>query len=83
MKTTIDRAGRLVIPKPIRELAGLKPGVELKVDYRDGNVVIEPVSKVKLVRKGSFLVATFPGAPKLSFEEINRVIRGVREGRIR
>ena len=27
MKATIDKAGRLVIPKPLRESLGLRPGV--------------------------------------------------------
>ena len=44
MKSTIDRAGRVVIPKAIREAAGLKPGSALTIAYRDGQVVIEPKS---------------------------------------
>ena len=33
MRTTIDRAGRLVIPKPLRDELGLGPGeVELTAD---------------------------------------------------
>ena len=82
MKTTIDRAGRLVIPKEIRELAGYKPGVKLNVEYKDGNVCIEPVCNVKLVRKGSFLVSRVPGAPKMTLEMSNRLIRRFREGRL-
>ena len=82
MKTTIDRAGRLVIPKEIRELAGLKAGVELNIDYKNGAIFIEPVCKVKLVRKGSLLVGTVPGAPKMTLEESNRLIRRLREGRL-
>ena len=35
MRTTIDRAGRVVIPKPLRESAGLRPGTELSVEYRE------------------------------------------------
>ncbi len=42
MKTTIDAAGRLVIPKKIREEAGLKPGTALDVRVRDGVIEIEP-----------------------------------------
>lgn len=80
MKTTIDKAGRIVIPKQIREMAGFGPGVELKVGYEYGNVVIEPVSKVKLVRKGSLLVSRVPGARKMTLEESNRLIRRFRDG---
>ena len=58
MKTSIDAAGRLVIPKEIRRQADLKPGVPLDVRWRDGHVEIEPLPlPVKLVRKGTLLVA--------------------------
>ncbi|MEX0825744.1 MAG: AbrB/MazE/SpoVT family DNA-binding domain-containing protein [Acidimicrobiia bacterium] len=43
MRGTIDKAGRLVIPKPLRDAVGLVPGdVELS---RDGaGIRIEPVA---------------------------------------
>ncbi|MBI4318987.1 MAG: AbrB/MazE/SpoVT family DNA-binding domain-containing protein [Chloroflexi bacterium] len=58
MKTTIDDAGRLVIPKEIRRQAGLRPGVPLEVRWRDGRIELEvsPLP-VKLVREGRLLVA--------------------------
>ncbi len=82
MKTTIDRAGRVVIPKAVREAAGLTPGLELEVRCRDGIVEIEPLcADIKLVRKGSLLVAHAPGAPKLTREMVNELIRDIRERR--
>src|SRR5262249_36564876 len=58
MKTTIDNAGRLVIPKEIRKQAGLKPGMPLEVRVRDGCIEIEPAPiKIQLQRKGRFVVA--------------------------
>ena len=43
MRTTIDKAGRVVIPKPLREQVGLAEGeVELVVD--GAGVRIEPVA---------------------------------------
>jgi len=58
MRTTIDAAGRLVIPREIRREAGLKPGTPLDVRWRDGRIEIEPEPlPVKLVRKGRLLVA--------------------------
>lgn len=58
MKTTIDAAGRMVIPKEIRQEAGLKPGMPLDVRWRDGCIEIEPAPlPVKLVRRGHLLVA--------------------------
>ncbi|MBI4491364.1 MAG: AbrB/MazE/SpoVT family DNA-binding domain-containing protein [Chloroflexi bacterium] len=58
MSTTIDAAGRLVIPKEIRHRAGLRPGMVLDVRWRDGRIEIEPATlPVRLVRKGLLLVA--------------------------
>lgn len=85
MKATIDHAGRVVIPKTIRELAGLHPGQELKVEWRDGRVDLEPVRKeAKLVRRGKrYVLAAPPGTPPLSDEEVQRTLEEVREERIR
>jgi AbrB family looped-hinge helix DNA binding protein len=79
MRTSIDAAGRMVIPKPIREAAGLRPGEALEVTYRDGRIEIEPpAADVKLVRKGKLVIAHLPGAPRLKHEDVNRIIQEVR-----
>ncbi len=58
MKTTMDRAGRLVIPKEIRREAKLAPGVPLEVKWREGHIEIEPApAAVRLQRRGRLLVA--------------------------
>lgn len=58
MKTTIDRAGRLVIPKAIREQAGLVSGQPLDIRWINGHIEIEPAAlPVTLVKKGHLLVA--------------------------
>ena len=58
MRTTIDLAGRLVIPKEIRQEAGLRPGMLLDVRWRAGRIEIEPAPlPVKLERKGRLLIA--------------------------
>lgn len=36
MKTTIDAVGRLVIPKELRREAGLQPGSQLEIRWRQG-----------------------------------------------
>ncbi len=59
MTTTIDAAGRLVIPVPIRREAALEPGMPLDVRLRDGIIEIEPQPiPVALERRGRLLVAT-------------------------
>jgi AbrB family looped-hinge helix DNA binding protein len=63
MVTTMDAAGRLVIPREIRREAALEPGVPLEVRWRDGIIEIEPQPlAVTLTRKGRLLVAA-PAAP--------------------
>jgi AbrB family looped-hinge helix DNA binding protein len=57
IRTTIDKAGRVIIPKDIRLKAGLEPGMNLDIRYQDGRIEIEPATvPVKLVRKGRLLV---------------------------
>jgi AbrB family looped-hinge helix DNA binding protein len=72
MITTIDAAGRVVIPKQIRETAGLKAGCKLNVSYRDGKVEIAPKQrKVKLVREGGRLVIAAPATRKMTAREVD------------
>lgn len=56
MITTIDAAGRVVIPKALRELAGLVPGAELTIEIDGAGLRIEPAVGVGLAKKGRFLV---------------------------
>lgn len=74
MKTTIDRAGRLVIPKEIRREARLAPGALLEVRWRDGRIEIEPApAPVRLQRRGRLLVAVpKKELPKLTHETVEQ-----------
>ena len=58
MRTTIDKAGRVVIPAQIRERAGLTAGSELEVIADDTGIRIERVaSGPRLLKVGRRLVA--------------------------
>jgi AbrB family looped-hinge helix DNA binding protein len=58
MRTTIDKAGRVVIPASIRERAGLEPGSELEISLDDLGVRLERVaSGPRLVKVGRRTVA--------------------------
>jgi AbrB family looped-hinge helix DNA binding protein len=58
MRTTIDKAGRVVIPASIRERAGLIPGAELEITEDDVGIRLERVAPgPKLVKVGRRLVA--------------------------
>jgi AbrB family looped-hinge helix DNA binding protein len=41
MRTTIDRGGRIVVPKPIREAMGLMPGRKVDIVFANGRIEIE------------------------------------------
>ena len=43
MRTTIDVAGRVVIPKALRDRLGLTGGQGLEIRERDGVIEIEPM----------------------------------------
>jgi AbrB family looped-hinge helix DNA binding protein len=58
MRTTIDRAGRVVVPKPLRRATGLEAGSEVEIRAIDGRIEMEPAPlEVRLERKGGVLVA--------------------------
>jgi len=44
MRTTIDKAGRVVVPAAIRERAGLLPGSELEVTEDERGIRLERVA---------------------------------------
>lgn len=85
MNTTIDSAGRLVIPKEIRREAGLKAGMVLDVRWRAGRIEIEPAPlPVKLVRKGRLLVAVpQTAAAVLTADAVERTRKALRRDRAR
>lgn len=58
MKTTIDKAGRVVIPAAVRERAGLSPGAELEIIEDELGIRLERVAAgPRLVKIGKRLVA--------------------------
>ena len=58
IQITIDRVGRLVIPKEIRDEAGIEPGMALEVRCREGRIEIEPRRRpIRIVKKGRLQVA--------------------------
>src|SRR3990172_5538811 len=83
MKSTIDRAGRIVVPKSIRDAARLTPGTPLDIRVIGGHLEIEPVPvPVKLERRGKLLVAVpQTKQPPLTASEVEAASVAPREGR--
>ena len=62
MQSTIDRSGRIVIPKPLRDGLHLAPGTALSVEERNGEIVLKPTTATTpLRRKAGVLV--YSGQP--------------------
>ena len=82
MSSTIDRAGRIVVPKAIREAANLRPGTEVESRVQGGHIEIEPVPvTVTLRRRGSFVVAVpQENQPVMRAADVDRAIAELRNG---
>lgn len=58
MRTTIDGAGRLVVPKALRQAVGLLAAADVEIRATDGRIEMEPAPlEVRLEREGELLVA--------------------------
>jgi AbrB family looped-hinge helix DNA binding protein len=58
MRTTVDAAGRIVIPKDLRERLGIRRGRALEIREREGRIEIEPaLTAMTLVRRAGGTVA--------------------------
>lgn len=58
MRTTIDKAGRVVIPAAVRDRAGLTPGTQLEITVDETGIRLERIAPgPRLVRVGRRLVA--------------------------
>jgi AbrB family looped-hinge helix DNA binding protein len=80
--TTIDGAGRVVIPKPLRESLRLLPNTRLRVIEHDRRVVLEPIEdepvlieRDGLVLIGGELVGPPPEVRKLREERVDDLAR--------
>lgn len=56
MRTTIDKAGRLVIPRSLRGQVGLIGGGEVELAVDGAMIRVEPVVGHELVEEHGFLV---------------------------
>jgi AbrB family looped-hinge helix DNA binding protein len=75
---TIDKAGRLVLPKPMRDALHLKPGTALEIQ-QDGDCITlrPPRSNAMMKRKNGFWV--FDTGGRITTEMVNKTLDEIRE----
>ncbi len=74
METTLDKFGRVVIPKEIRDGLGLKPGEVLQIEKSDDEVVLKPLREESPLHiKDGVLV--FSGTATSNIREAIRIHR--------
>ena len=80
MKTTIDSAGRIVVPKSLRQALNIKPGQTLEIRAGDGRLEIEiTATPMTLKRRGKDVVAVPDvGLPKLTADAVRETLEHIR-----
>lgn len=80
MKAVIDRAGRIIVPKALREALGLKAGQSLEIRAGDGRLEIEiAATSMRLKKRGKGLVAIPESLlPPLTAEQVRDTLERIR-----
>ena len=80
MRATIDKAGRLVIPRAIRNRIGLAGGGEVEMEIDGAAIRIEPVAGSELREEAGLLVIPATGT-SIDDALVRELIDGDRYGR--
>ncbi len=80
MRATIDTAGRIVVPKSLRDALGLKPGQALEIHASDKGLEIELApTDMSLRKRGSGVVAVpVDRLPTLTAIEVRETLERIR-----
>jgi AbrB family looped-hinge helix DNA binding protein len=79
----IDKSGRVVIPKPLREQFNLLPGDRLQLSVEGNGFRLAPTEAGgELTREGSVLVFRGGFTEAVTTAKLNQMITEEREGRI-
>ena len=80
MKTTIDKAGRLVIPRPLRDRIGLAGGGEVEIELDGAAIRIEAVGGTELREVDGLLLIPASGTPRAA-DAVRELLDADRHGR--
>jgi len=78
MRIAIDRAGRIVVPKSLRQALGLRPGQPLEIRAGDGRLEIA-ATPMRLKKRGKAPVAVpNTNLPPLTADQVRETLEQVR-----
>ncbi len=75
---TLDKAGRVVIPKALRDALQLEAGDTLELESEGERMTLRPVRAGSAVRKEKGVWVFRRGGPPISVESANRVLDELR-----
>ena len=82
MTVPIDQAGRVVLPKDVRQELAIKPGDRFRVTIHGSSVTLTPnKEEAGFIRKGKALVFSTEGDEMLNQETLRRILEESREER--
>jgi AbrB family looped-hinge helix DNA binding protein len=79
-RLTLDKAGRIVLPKPLRDELRLEAGDTLEVETSSDEITLRPTRGHAQLRKKHGIWVYRSGEP-LSQATVNKTLRDVREER--
>jgi AbrB family looped-hinge helix DNA binding protein len=79
-RLSIDRAGRVVLPKPIRDRLQIAPGESLEIESFEDHIVLRPVRERATMRKELGVLVFDTGEP-ITASEVRKTIQRVRDER--
>jgi AbrB family looped-hinge helix DNA binding protein len=82
MVITLDKAGRIVLPKPIRDELQLRPGDALEVGLEGARVSLTPVAQTAELKR-EHGIPVLHGTGPITVEDVRRTIHRVRQQRMR
>ena len=75
---TVDKAGRVVLPKPVRDSLQLRPGDLLELESSEDEIVLRPLRGVAALRKKQGVWVYRVGEP-LAAGSVNQTIKEIRQ----
>ncbi len=80
MQTTIDQAGRVVVPKPLRDALGLPSGTKLEVTESEGRLILTPTGpRTRVVRRhGRSVLEVDEDVEPLTAEQVRDLLERTR-----